>query len=130
MYFRPLGRSLFFGVRGSAKASTDGAPFFLRPYVALRGVQALRYQGERAAEVEAELRWQLHPRFSVVGFARAGRARSEDALRDRDKDVTAVGTGFRYLVARKHGLHMGMDVARGPDKPVFYLVFGNAWLRP
>ena len=130
MYFRPLGQSLFFGVRGSAKASTDGTPFFLRPYVALRGVQALRYQGERAAEVEAELRWQLHPRFSVVVFAGAGRARSEDALRDRDKDVTAVGTGFRYLLARKHGLHMGMDVARGPDKPAFYVVFGNAWLRP
>lgn len=97
MYFRPLGRSLFFGVRGSAKASTDGAPFFLRPYVALRGVQALRYQGERAAEVEAELRWQLHPRFSVVGFARAGRARSEDALRDRVRTSQPSARGFAIL---------------------------------
>jgi hypothetical protein len=27
----------------------------------LRGVQALKYQGEQAAEAEAELRWQFHP---------------------------------------------------------------------
>jgi hypothetical protein len=27
-------------------------------------------------------------------------------------------------------LHMGIDVAIGPDDPVFYVVFGNAWLRP
>jgi len=30
----------------------------------------------------------------------------------------------------KHGLHMGTDVARGPDQIVFYVAFGNAWLRP
>lgn len=130
MHFRPLSQSLFLGVRGSVKTSSDGTPFFLRPYVALRGVQALRYQGEKAAEVETELRWQVHPRLSLVGFGGAGRARSDGVLRDRDKDVTAAGAGFRYLLARKHGLHMGVDVARGPDKPAIYVVFGNAWLRP
>jgi len=44
--------------------------------------------------------------------------------------VTAGGVGFRYLIAREHGLHMGMDLAFGPDKPIIYVVFGNAWLRP
>jgi hypothetical protein len=44
--------------------------------------------------------------------------------------VAAGGAGLRYLIARKHGLHMGLDVAAGPDKPVFYVMFGNAWLRP
>ena len=89
----------------------------------------MRYQGEQAAEAEAELRWQLHSRFSLVAFAGAGSARSEVALRERET-VTAGGAGFRYLLARKHGLHVGIDVARGPDKPIFYMVFGSAWLRP
>ena len=130
MHFRPLGESLFLGVRGTGKASSDGTPFFLRPYVALRGVQALRYQGERAAELEAELRWQLHPRFSLVGFGGAGTARGASTLADRDQSVTTAGAGFRYLIARTYGLHMGVDVAVGPDDPVIYIVFGSAWLRP
>jgi hypothetical protein len=130
MRFQPLGRSLNLAVRASGKASSDGTPFYLRPYVSLRGVQALRYQGEEAAEVEAELRWQVHPRWSVVAFGGAGVARSDTLPRDREKSVAAAGAGFRYLIARKHGLHMGLDVAAGPDKPVFYVVFGNAWLRP
>jgi hypothetical protein len=25
---------------------------------------------------------------------------------------------------------MGLDIAFGPDNPVLYVVFGNAWLRP
>jgi hypothetical protein len=37
----------------------------------------LRYQGEQAAQAEVELRWQLHPRFSLVEFGRAGVARSD-----------------------------------------------------
>lgn len=38
--------------------------------------------------------------------------------------------GFRYLVARRYGLHMGLDVAGGPNSTVFYVVFGSAWLHP
>lgn len=130
IHHRPLSPSLFFSVRGTAKRSTDGTPFFLKPFVSLRGVQALRYQGQQAAEAEAELRWQAHPRFSAVGFAGAGVARAEFAQQDRDKTVVAGGAGFRYQIARKHGLHMGMDIAFGPDNPVVYVIFGNAWLRP
>ena len=130
MHYRPLSWSLFFSVRGAGRSSSDGTPFYLRPYVSLRGVEVLRYQGEKAAEVEAELRWQVHPRFSLVGFAGAGIARSDIAQQDRETTVTAGGAGFRYMLARKHGLHMGMDIAFGPDDPIFYVVFGSAWLRP
>ena len=130
MYFRPLSETLYVGARGGVKASSDGTPFYMRPYVALRGVQVLRYQGEQAAEIEAELRWQFHPRFSLVGFGGAGIARSSLGGRDRDQSVGAGGMGFRYLVARTYGLHMGLDVALGPDDPVVYVVFGTQWLRP
>ena len=130
MHFAPLARSLFFGVRGTAQTSSDGTPFYLRPFVVLRGVQALQYQGDQTAEVEAELRWQFHPRFSLVGFGGAGVARGDSALRDREKTVTAGGGGVRYLVAREYGLQMGLDVGFGPDKPILYVVFGSAWVRP
>ena len=130
MHYRPLGKSTFLSARAGARTSSDGTPFYLRPYVSLRGVQALRYQGEEAAELEVELRWQVHSRFSLVGFGGAGAARGGVIVGDREKSVAAGGVGFRYLIARKHGLHMGIDVAQGPDKPAIYFVFGNSWLRP
>jgi hypothetical protein len=130
MYFRPLDASVFLGLRGAAKGSSAGTPFYLRPFVSLRGVQALKYQGEQAAEAEAELRWQFHPRFSATAFGGAGIARSERSGRTSENAVTAGGAGFRYLVARTYGLHMGIDVAWGPDEPVLYVVFGTPWLRP
>ena len=94
MYFRPLGEALYFSVRGSAKDSSDGTPFYLRPYVSLRGVQALQYQGEQAAELEAEVRWQLRPRYSVVGSPGHGEARSSIGARERSENVTAGGAAF------------------------------------
>jgi hypothetical protein len=130
MNFQPVSRDLFFGVRGSARSSSDETPFFLRPYVGLRGVQAMRYQGEDAGDVEAELRWQVHPRFSFVGFGGVGTARGSGSALDRERSVSAGGAGIRYLLARRHGMHLGVDVAAGPDKPVIYIVLGNAWLRP
>ena len=92
--------------------------------------QALRYQGDQAAEAEAELRWQLHQRFSLVGFGGAGVARAETELRDSNKSVVSGGVGVRYLVAREYGLNIGIDVGFGPNEPIIYVVFGNAWARP
>ena len=130
MHFRPLRDSLFFGVRAEAQTSSNGTPFFLRPFISLRGVQALRYQGEQTAEIEAELRWQFRPRVSVVGFAGVGTARTDLQGSDQEESVVSGGAGIRYLLARQHGLHMGLDVAFGPDDPVLYVVFGSAWMRP
>jgi len=129
MWFRPLGERLFLGVRGTFKDSSDDAPFFLKPYVNLRGVQALRFQGEQAAEVETEVRWRLKSRFSVIGFAGYGAARSS-LVRARESSVTSGGAGFRYLIARRYGLHLGLDVAGSVDDTAIYVIFGNAWLRP
>ena len=130
-WYQPVAPEWFLAVRGTARTSTDGTPFFLRPYVELRGVQAISYQGETTVDAEAELRWQFHSRFSVVGFVGAGLARG-GALpgTDDERSVAAGGTGFRYLLARRHGLHMGIDLAFGPDDPVIYVIFGSAWLRP
>ena len=130
MHYRPLARNLTFGVMGSSILSYGDVPFFLRPYVALRGAPAMRYQGDYTAQVEAEVRWQLWQRFSLVGFAGAGTAWTAADRRDSAQDVTTGGVGFRYEIARKYGLHMGIDVAWGPEGPAWYVQFGSAWARP
>lgn len=126
----PLQPRLTLGARGSYAWSSSDTPFFLRPFVVLRGVPAMRWQGEQAASAEAELRWQFHERWSVVGFGGAGATRTErpsDVLR---QSVASGGVGFRYELARKFGLNAGIDVAHSPGTTAVYFVVGNAWFRP
>jgi len=130
IHYQPLARDLTLGVMGSSDLSFGDVPFYLRPFILLRGVPAMRYQGDYTAQVEAELRWQFWERFSLVGFAGAGATRNDGQQSHRSQNVTTGGAGFRYEIARKYGLHMGLDVAYGPDGPAYYVQFGSAWMRP
>ena len=58
----------YLGVRAEGAASFGNEPFYLRPFLSLRGAPTLRYQGEEVAQIETELRWQFWKRFSLVGF--------------------------------------------------------------
>lgn len=121
----PVSSAVMVGARADLAASSEGTPFFLRPYVALRGVPAMRYQGDRVATLETEVRWQFHGRWSAVAFAGGGRTerRADDATRG----VGSGGAGFRYELARRFGLHVGLDVARSIETTAVYLQVGNAW---
>ena len=130
MRYMPLHTQWTLGVRADANLSFGDEPFYLRPYVHLRGAPAMRYQGEGVAQVEAELRWQFWKRFSLVGFAGDGAAWSDAERFEKSQNVITGGAGFRYELARKYGLHMGVDVAFGPDDPIVYVQFGSAWMRP
>jgi hypothetical protein len=130
MQFVPLGSRLFFGLRADAAASFGDVPFYLRPYVALRGAPTLRYQGDEVAQMEAELRWQFWKRFSVVGFVGGGAAWNNLGQFNSTQTLVTGGAGFRYEIARAYGLHAGVDVARGPDDTAVYLQIGSAWARP
>ena len=109
-------------------AQTDGLlPPFATPGIQLRGIQALRYQGNAVGVVEAELTWQLNFRWSVNAFAGSGWAANEIGdLFDTPSRLTK-GGGFRYLVASRYGFEMGLDIARGPEQTVFYIQAGTAW---
>lgn len=128
--FLPLGRNLYFGIKGEGSASTDDTPFYLKPYVTLRGVTSQRIQGEQVADTEGEIRWQFWKRLSAVGFLGVGGAWSKTEGQDQSSSVVSGGTGIRYEIARKYGIHMGLDVGFGPDDPILYVTFGHAWSRP
>ena len=130
MHYIPLHRRLYLGLRGEAAASFGDVPFYMRPFIYMRGVPAMQYQGEAVAQIEAELRWQLWRRFSLVGFVGSGAAWNDFERFDRTQTTVTGGPGFRYELARKYGIHMGMDVAFGADGPAVYFQVGSAWARP
>ena len=109
---------------------SEETPFYLRPYVLMRGVPAMRYQGEEMAQLEIELRWQFWKRLSLVGFGGGGVTWNDFERIRSPRSIGAGGVGFRYELARKYGLHVGADFAYGPDGPAFYIQWGSAWIRP
>jgi hypothetical protein len=125
----PLRPAVFLGARASAAAVSSEAPFYMHPFLYMRGIGAMRYLGDRTAQAELEVRYQFWKRLSLVGFGGAGIARSEVAGEVKSSAPGAGGTGLRYEVARKYGLHLGFDVAWGPEENAIYIQFGSAWTR-
>jgi len=128
--WHPLPHNVTIGARGNYAWSSTGTPFFLRPYIQLRGVPAVRYQGDQAASIEVEARWQFLGRWSAVVFGGAGTTRTEKNTFSATQNVGSGGLGFRYELASKFGLHAGIDVAHSPGTTAVYFVVGNAWFRP
>jgi len=125
-----LSPNVTLGARGDYQQVDGDAPFYARPYIYMRGIPAMRYPGERVGVVEGEVRWQFLGRWSVVAFGGVGSARIDEGPAPRTKTAGAGGLGFRYEIAHKFGMHVGVDVARGPDDTAVYLTVGNAWFRP
>jgi hypothetical protein len=115
------------GFRAISRSTIGNVPFYLRPYVTMRGVPLARYQGTWAFNLETEELIRLTSRIGVVVFGGWGKALSSDVNFKEADDVWSVGTGFRYLMARLYGLYMGADIARGPEKWAWYIQFGHAW---
>jgi len=129
MYMHPLGKKWFGAVRVLGQFATKEVPFYYKPYIQLRGTPSMRYQGMQTIEIETEERWNFYRRWSVVLFTGAGKAFEDKKGSENTELVWNAGTGFRYLLARKFGLQMGLDVARGPDQWGYYVVFGYSWMR-
>jgi hypothetical protein len=125
-YF-PLKKEFILGVRADGRAARGDVPFYQLPFIELRGIPVARYQDENAAVAEAELRWDVTPRWALIGFLGAGRAWGSTTNFSDADTAKAWGLGLRYLIARRLGLYMGADIARGPEDTAFYIQAGSAW---
>jgi len=126
-HYTPFGSYSSLGLRLEAETVSGDAPFFAYPFVSLRGIPAMRYQGEDVIVGEVEYLWGFTPRWSLVLFAGAGRTSSVSRFDETSQTVGAGGLGFRYRLARKQGLQAGVDIARGPEDTSIYLTVGSAW---
>ena len=128
----PIGDQWTLGLRGDYQWASDGTPFFLRPYIKLRGVEAMRYQGDDMASGGSR---------GAGSCAADGVSSARRVTEPRIPNGTCIprptrssgAVGFRYELARKFGLHAGVDVGfssgrrrsisrsempgSGPDRP-------------
>jgi len=127
-YFIGLTDSLVLGLHGDIETLDGRAQFYQYPFVSMRGIPAMRYQGESVAVAETEFRWNFTYRWSLLLFGGVGATDSVDFVpTSSDDTVYSRGVGFRYFIARRFGAHAGIDIARGPEDTAFYITFGQAW---
>jgi len=127
--YTSLSKKLISGLRIDGQQAFGESPFFMLPYIDMRGVPVNRYQGNADILTEAELRWDFIKRWSLMFYSGAGKAFNEWSDFGDAKLVVTYGTGFRYFIARKFGLRMGVDIAKGPDTWAYYIVFGSNWFK-
>jgi hypothetical protein len=113
----------------------EDAPFFFYPFIQMRGVPAVKYQGEKNLLYELQLRWSFSSRWDLTVFGGVAKAYGKDkflpslienSFSEADTIYTK-GIGFRYMIAKKFGLRVGIDVASSKDDDALYIVFGKAW---
>jgi hypothetical protein len=127
--YKQLSEKLVGGWRLDGQQAFGNPPFFMLPYVDMRGIPANRYQGNADILTEAEFRWDFIRRWSIMFYGGTGKAFDEWSEFGSAEWVYSYGTGFRYLIARKFKLRMGVDVARGPEQFAYYIVFGSNWFK-
>lgn len=127
-YWQPIARNWTLAGRVDAAAITDTPPFYEYPFISLRGIPAMRYQGEAVLVAEIEALYKVTPRWRLIGFGGSGKTYSDIGTGDSDV-IYSKGMGFRYLIARRFGLQVGLDVASGPEQNAVYLQVGSAWGR-
>ncbi|HTL27442.1 MAG TPA: BamA/TamA family outer membrane protein [Burkholderiales bacterium] len=125
--YAPIGKSVVLAGRADTRGANGDVPFYLLPFVDLRGVPAMRLQDRRTAVIETEARWNVTPRWALVGFAGAARAWGTNTSFSEGTDSRAGGVGFRYLIAQRLGMYVGMDFAKSTQDRAFYITVGNAW---
>lgn len=136
LFYQPLQEKWTLDMRlGHESVSGDDVPFFMYPYTDMRGIPAMRYQAQQIALAEAQLRWQFRPRWTALVFGGVSKAYGKDqffpdlidtSFSDAPTRYTK-GLGFRYLIAKKYGLRMGVDVASSQEDKAVYIQFGTAW---
>ena len=125
--FHPLREKFVLGLRLDYQTISGSAPYFAIPFVSLRGIPALRYQGDRVATGEVEGRYNFTPRWAMVGFAGIGRVGSDLPIIDTEQDIYSYGLGARYKVFDAQNVWIGIDIARGPESTNWYIQVGQAW---
>jgi len=127
--YKMLGKKLVGGLRIDGQQSFEDPPFYMLPYIEMRGIPSNRYQGKADILTEAEFRWDFIGRWSIMLYSGMGKAFDKWSDFGNAELVYSYGTGFRYLIARKFKLRMGIDIAKGPEDFTYYIVFGSSWLK-
>lgn len=125
--FHQLHKKFVLGFRFDATTVGGSPPFFAVPFVSIRGIPALRFQGDTAGVIEIEGRYSFASRWAAIAFAGQGYTDKSEPLFDTDNQIRAWGVGLRYKALEAQNVWVGLDLARGPEEDAWYIQVGHPW---
>jgi hypothetical protein len=125
--FHKFAKKFVFGWRIETSTASGNYPFYAAPYVKLRGIPALRYQGESAGAVEIELRYKFAERWAVLGFTGEGWTDERNLADQTENEIDSHGFGVRWQALPTKNVWIGIDFARGPEEDAFYFQMVHPW---
>jgi hypothetical protein len=126
--YQPISKKVFSGWRFDASFIFGDPPFYVLPFVQLRGVPVLKYQGNNTLVAETQWDFVVYKRWKVDVFTGMGKAFTSFNEFGSATLVYNYGFGFRYLLADAFGMGIGMDFAWSNNREfAFYLIVGSAW---
>lgn len=126
-YYFQVASSVYGGLRADGQFTGNNTPFYSKPYIELRGVPAMRYQGNMVFLTETQWRWVFYKNWSVLGFAGAAKALKEIEDFNDEKTVYNYGVGARYALNKIFGLRVGIDTAWSNDDFAWYISVGSSF---
>ncbi len=127
LYFHPLYERFVLGLRLEGSWVHGDPPFFAIPWVTLRGIPAMRYQGETVAVAELEGRYYFSENWLFRAFGGKGWASSDIAGIETEQTIRSWGVGGRYRLLKDQNVWVGLDYAVGPEENVYYVQVGQTW---
>jgi hypothetical protein len=107
----------------------DDAPFYIKPFLDLRGVPVMYYQGNMTALVETQWRALVYKNWGLIAFAGTGKAFDSFSEFSDDQWVVNYGTGLRYVLQKAFNTRVGVDFAWANPNSQFgwYIVVGTSF---
>ena len=114
-------------------------PPTLKPYIKMRGISSYRFQGDKVSSAQTQLSYQIDKRWTLLGFYGIGQAENtiktisnckfscEISAHKNIEKAYAYGTGFRYQIARRYGLHIGIDLGFSQNEKALYFSLGSGF---
>jgi hypothetical protein len=127
LYFHPLSERFVLGVRLEGASVFGEPPFFAVPWVTLRGIPAMRYQGDTVLVAEFEGRYYINEDWAASAFVGKGWASSDIVGIDEAGSIRSWGVGGRYRFLKDQNVWVGVDYAIGPEDKVYYVSVGQSW---
>ncbi|HEX5787450.1 MAG TPA: hypothetical protein VFY03_04685 [Woeseiaceae bacterium] len=125
--YRELRTGLVFAWEARACNRSGQAPLWDACTIPLRGFSATDYLGKVSAAGQAEIRWQVSPRWGAVGFAGAGFTARAFNERGEDDTIPSYGAGIRFMVLPAKRVNLRVDFARSKDSDAIHVSVGEAF---
>ncbi|MGF1765694.1 BamA/TamA family outer membrane protein [Aliivibrio kagoshimensis] len=126
--YLPVFQNWTWGLKGMYNSLTSkdiALPVFVYPYIDLRGIPKYRYQGEAVIAIETQLMWEITPRWMTSIFGGGGATGENFEQAYQSTGQYTYGAGFRYTIARRYGLRVGIDLAQSREQTTYYINVGT-----